>query len=223
MILSNREAEEQKMAQIRVLIVDDHKVVRGGLRAFLLSFDDLALVGEAKNGQDAIAQCDALKPDVVLMDLVMPGMDGPEATRRIRAAHPNTQIIALTSFQEEDLVEKALQAGAIGYLLKDIDADELAEAIRAAQQGRPTLAPAATQALIHAAAGPPKLGHDLTDREREVLALLVEGLTNRQIAHRLSVSASTVKFHVSNVLSKLGAESRTEAVALAVQHKLVEP
>lgn len=208
---------------IRVLIVDDHKVVRGGLKAFLMSFDDLELVGEAKSGEEALRICANAEPDVVLMDLVMPGMDGPEATRAIRAAHPAIQVIALTSFPEETLVEAALQAGAIGYLLKTVEPDELADAIRAAQRGQSTLAPEAAQALIHAHTRQPKPGHDLTEREREVLALMVKGLTNQAIAQQLSVSANTTKFHVSNVLAKLGASSRTEAVALALEHHLVEP
>jgi NarL family two-component system response regulator LiaR len=209
------------MERIRVLIVDDHKVVRGGLRTFLLAFDDLELVGEARDGEEALLRCRDLQPDVVLMDMVMPVMDGPDATRAIREQFPSTQVIALTSFEEEDKVHRAMAAGAIGYLLKDVDADELAEAIRAAHGGTPTLAPEAAHALIHAATRPPEPGHDLTDREREVLALVVDGLTNRQIAARLSVSPSTIKFHVGNVLSKLGAASRTEAAALAVQHGLI--
>jgi NarL family two-component system response regulator LiaR len=205
---------------IRVMLVDDHAVVRSGLGAFLLAFDDLELVSEAGSGEEAVRLCEQVQPDVVLMDLVMPGMDGAEATHAIRERCPQIQVIALTSFKERELVEGALQAGAIGYLLKNITADELAEAIRAAHAGRPTLAPEAAQALVQAASQPFKPGHDLTSREREVLALMVEGLNNREIAERLVVSLSTAKFHVSSILSKLGVESRTEAVALAVQHKL---
>ena len=207
---------------IRVMLVDDHAVVRSGLSAFLLAFDDLELVGEASGGAEAVRLCDRLQPDVVLMDLMMPGMDGAAATRAIRERCPHIQVIALTSFKEEDLVQGALQAGAIGYLLKNVTADELAGAIRSAYAGRPTLAPEAAQALIRAATQPRRPGHDLTEREHEVLALMVEGLSNVQIAERLVVSTSTVKFHVSNVLSKLGVRSRTEAVALALQEKLVE-
>jgi NarL family two-component system response regulator LiaR len=203
------------------MLVDDHAVVRSGLGAFLLAFDDLELVGEAGGGEEAVRLCEQLRPDVVLMDLVMPGMDGAVATRAIRERCPQIQVIALTSFKEKELVQGALEAGAIGYLLKNVAANELAGAIRAAHAGRPTLAPEAAQALIQAAREPPSPGYDLTPREREVLALMVEGLSNPEIAERLVLSASTVKFHVSNILSKLGVTSRTEAVALAVQHHLV--
>jgi NarL family two-component system response regulator LiaR len=207
--------------QIRVMIVDDHAVVRSGLAAFLMAYDDLELVAEAGNGTEAIRLCEKTRPDVVLMDLLMPEMDGVEATRTIRQAHPEIQVIALTSFQEDDLVHRALQAGAIGYLLKNVGAEELAAALRRARAGHPVLSPEATRVLLRTARSEPPPGHDLTAREREVLALMAKGLNNSEIAKRLIVSRSTVKFHVSGILSKLGVASRTEAVALALQHRLV--
>jgi NarL family two-component system response regulator LiaR len=208
-------------APIRVLIVDDHLMVRDGLKVFLSTYDDLDVVGDAPDGEQAVQLCAQLQPDVVLMDVLMPHMDGPTATARIRESFPHIQIIALTSFVEEELVQRALQAGAIGYLLKDVHADELAEAIRNAYQGRSTIDLAATQILIQATRQPRPLGYDLTDREREVLALLVSGMTNKEIAADLTVSMGTVRLHVSNILSKLGASNRTEATSLALQHNLV--
>ena len=206
---------------IRVMLVDDHTMVRRGLATFLMVYDDLELVGEAGSGEAAIELCGKVSPDVVLMDLMMPDMDGATATRLIRQRYPSVQVVALTSFKEEQMVQQALQAGAIAYLLKDVSADELARAIRAAHAGRATLAPEAAQALVHAANQPPMPGHDLTERERVVLALMVEGLNNTQIAARLVVSPSTIKTHVSNILSKLGVASRSEAVALALRSGLV--
>ena len=206
---------------IRVMLVDDHTMVRRGLAAFLKVFDDLQLAGEAESGAAAIQLCAEVLPDVVLMDMVMPDMDGAAATRAIRQQFPQVQVIALTSFKEGDLVKNALEAGAIGYLLKDVSADELVKAIRAAHAGRATLSPEAAQALVETANQPPTPGHDLTERELEVLALMVEGLNNTQIAGRLMVSSSTVKSHVSNILSKLGVASRTEAVTLALRSRLI--
>lgn len=207
--------------EIRVLIVDDHAVVRSGLAAFLTVFDDLLLVGEAGSGVEAIQKCQQGNVDVVLMDLVMPEMDGAEATQRIRQQCPQVQVIVLTSFPEENLVQGALQAGAISYLLKNVTADELADAIRAAHAGRSTLSPEATAVLIRAATQPKEPAYDLTPRELEVLALMVQGLSNPEMAEKLVVSRSTIKFHVSSILSKLGVNGRTEAVALAIQKNLV--
>ena len=158
---------------------------------------------------------------LILMDMVMPDMNGATATRTIRQQFPNVQVIALTSFKEEELVKSALEAGAIGYLLKDVSADELVRAIRSAHAGRATLSPEAAQALVHAASQPPAPGYDLTEREREVLALMIEGLNNTQIAGKLTVSPSTIKSHVSNILSKLGVASRTEAVTLALRNRII--
>ncbi len=206
---------------IKVMIVDDHAVVRSGLSAFLMAYDDLELVGEASGGKDAVGRCGEVSPDVVLMDLVMPEMDGAEATRQILEVCPGIKVIALTSFPEEDLVQKALKAGAISYLLKNVSGVELADAIRAAYAGKATLAPEAAEALIHSATKPQAPGQDLTDREREILTLMTRGMNNQSIAGELFISASTVKFHVSNVLMKLGAATRTEAVAIALQNGLV--
>ena len=205
---------------IRVLLVDDHMMVRRGLATILKVFDDLTLAGEAGSGAAAIQLCAEVRPEVVLMDLVMPEMDGATATRLIHQHFPTIHIIVLTSFKEEELVLQALQAGAISYLLKNVSADELAAAIRAAHAGRASFSPEAVQALVHAATQPPALRHDLTPRERAVLALLIEGLNNPQIAQRLLVSPSTIKSHVSNILAKMGVASRTEAATLAVRHQL---
>ncbi|MBW6473689.1 MAG: response regulator transcription factor [Anaerolineaceae bacterium] len=207
---------------IQVLITDDHAVVRNGLSSFLMAYDDLELVGEAKNGEQAVLLCDQIQPDIVLMDLVMPTMDGATAIGLIKQKHPEIQVLALTSYKELKLVQSALKAGAIGYLLKDISAPDLAAAIRSAFVGKPTLAPEAVEALIHASQESDNLlGNDLTEREREVLTLMVEGLNNKQISERLFVSQSTAKSHVSNVLTKLNVNSRTEAVSFALKNKLV--
>lgn len=208
--------------RIRVLVVDDQALVRSGLRNFLLAFDDLELVSEAANGEEAVQLCAQFQPDVVLMDLMMPGMNGAAATRIIRERWPQMRVIALTNFQDAELVQGVLEAGATGYLLKNVSAVELASAIRAAYAGQPTLAPEATQVLIDAATTrPPEVGYDLTPREREVLALMVDGLSNPEIAKQLVIGLSTVKFHVSSILSKLGVTGRAEAITLAWQHDLV--
>jgi NarL family two-component system response regulator LiaR len=207
---------------IRVIAVDDHEVVRGGIKYALLDYDDIELVGEARDGESAVRLCEQARPDVVLMDLMMPGMDGVETTRAIREQCPQVQILVLSSFYDEDLVPRAMQAGAIGYLLKGVSNQELVEAIRTAHAGQPVLAKEAMAALVQAAIPSPQLGDDLNEREREVLALLAQGLSNKEIAERLFLSLATVKYHVRLLLSKLGASSRAEAVALAWQHNLLQ-
>ena len=209
--------------KIRVMVADDHGMVRKGIVAYLKNNPDLEIVGEAENGRDAVELAQKLAPDVILMDLQMPELDGIAATRLITKQHPHTRVIALTSFQERANVQDALQAGAISYLIKNVSGEDLAAAIRAAFAGRAMLAHEAVQALIQPAPAPDEsLGHDLTAREREVLALLVKGMNNNEIADRLSVSHATAKAHVSNILSKLGVSNRAEAIAFALQQKLVQ-
>ncbi len=207
---------------IRVMIVDDHGVVRRGVAAYLRNASDLELVGEARDGREALDVCDQVQPDVVLIDLVMPKLGGAAATRIIRQRWPQVQVIALTSFQEKELVQDALQAGAISYLLKNVSGEDLVATIRAAFVGRSTLAPEVVQALIQPPTRESSLGRDLTLREREVLAWLVKGLSNAEIARRLGISLSTVKTHVSNILSKLSVSNRGEAMALAIEQGLVD-
>jgi NarL family two-component system response regulator LiaR len=206
---------------IQVMLVDDHNVVRSGLATFLKAYEDLELVGEAKNGLEALNLCRKKKPDVILMDLMMPEMDGIAATRAILADYPDIKIIAMTSFEEEELVQGVLAAGAISYLLKNVSSDELAAAIRAAFLGRSTLSPEAATALIHATRPTKQPLYDLTEREMEVLNLVVQGNSNQQIADALVISVATVKAHISNILSKLQVSSRAEAIAYAIKHKIV--
>lgn len=205
---------------IRVVTVDDHEIMRGGIKFTLLAFDDLELVGEAHSGQEAQRVCAEVSPDVVLMDMKMSTMDGIATTKAIKATHPRVQVVMLTSFHDRQLVQQALQAGAVGYVLKDASKDELADAIRAAYAGRTTLSLPAAKDL--AGASPVLLGHDLSERERDVLVLLARGMSNKQIAEQLHRSPFTVRSHVSSIIDKLGAANRAEAAALAVQNGLVD-
>jgi two-component system, NarL family, response regulator LiaR len=208
-------------APIRVVIVDDHELVRGGLETILGLFADIELVGQADSGAAAVTVCDRVQPDVVLMDLVMPGgMDGAETTETLLRTCPGAKVLALTSFSDPELIQRVLRAGALGCLLKNVSGQELAAAIRRAHGGVSTLAPEAADALVHAMASPADAHAALTRREQEVLELMVEGLTNTEIADRLVVSLSTVKTHVSSIIAKLGASTRTEAATIAVREHL---
>jgi NarL family two-component system response regulator LiaR len=206
---------------IRVMTTDDHEIMRGGIRFLLLAFDDLELVAEARSGEEAIRLAEEMRPDVVLMDMKMPGMDGVATTRAIKERYPDVQVLALTSFHDADLVQRALDAGAVGYLLKDTSKEQLADAIRAAKAGQATLSPEAASALVEGKRTRNELGSDLTERELEVLALLEKGLSNIQIAERLHRSPYTIRHHVSQIIAKLGAANRAEAVAIAVRSGLV--
>ena len=206
---------------IRVMLVDDHNVVRSGLATFLKAYDDLELVGEAKNGFEAVNLCRERNPDVILMDLMMPEMDGIEATRAILEDCPDIKIIAMTSFDEEELVYGVLAAGAISYLLKNVSSDALAKAIRDAVSGQSTLSPEAARVLVQATRPTKQPAMDLTEREMEVLNLVVQGNSNQLIAETLFISLATVKAHISNILSKLQVSSRAEAIAYAIKNKLI--
>jgi len=212
---------ETSQKQIRVLVVDDHPITRAGLTLFLKAHSDLSLLGELSSGEEAMAFCDAELPDVILMDLKLPGIDGVSAMQMIRQRYPQVQVIMLTSYPQPSFVERAVQSGAIGYLLKNVSAQELVDAIRAAHQGHSVLAREATEALVQVVRQQTTRDFDLTERERQVLALLVEGLSNAQIAERLTVSRATVKFHIGGILTKLGASSRAEAITLTWQRRLL--
>jgi two-component system, NarL family, response regulator LiaR len=207
-------------AKIRVMIVDDHSVVRSGLGVFLKTVPDMELVGEAEDGEQAVAYAKTLRPEVILMDLMMPGMDGVTATRLIKEYDPSIQVIALTSFQDNELVQSVLKAGAIGYLMKNVTSNELEAAVRSAKARKMVLAPEAAQALVMSTqqAGELEL---LTEREYEVLKLMANGLSNAKIAEQMVVSLSTIKYHVGNILLKLGVDNRVAAVTIALQKKLI--
>jgi two-component system, NarL family, response regulator LiaR len=209
--------------RIRVLIIDDHAMVRLGLSIFLKDFDDLELVGSASGGEEGLKLAGQTNPDVVLMDMMMPTMDGVTTTTLLRQMYPDVQVIALTSFGKEQLVKDAMKAGAIGFLFKDVTADELAQAIRAAVDSQPTLSGEALQALMSTSSDTlSDLPFTLTDTERKVLSLMKQGLKNTEIAEQLGVSRSTIKTHVSNIFSKMGVSNRVEAVTLALRHALIE-
>lgn len=208
--------------KIRVMVVDDHVVVRLGLKHSLLTQDDMELVAEAGSGEEALRLCDRLQPDVVLMDVVMPGMGGIAATRAIRQRYPRVQVVILTSFQQKELVQQAIRAGAIGFLVKTVSIDELAGAIRAAVAGRPILCGEVIRVLMEQSSELSQPQENLTARQQEVLALVAAGRSNNEIADRLIISPATVRHHVSEILARLGAANRAEAAALAMRDGLVE-
>lgn len=216
---------ESPVKRICVLIVDDHAIVRQGLRTFLELQEDITVVGEAANGRVAVEMAGRLRPDVVLMDLVMPEMDGITATRQLRMTCPTAQVIALTSFSEDDRIVPVIQAGACSYVLKDISPDELIEVVRAASRGEARLHPDIARKLMNQVARPPapaKPASDLTEREIEVVRLVANGMSNREIADTLVISEKTVKTHVSSILSKLNLEDRTQLAIYALKHGLAE-
>ena len=211
-----------KKGLIRVIIADDHVMVRSGLRLFLLAFEDLKLVGEAANGEEAVRLCQREKVDVVLMDMVMPVMDGVRATQEIRTNFLHTQVVGLTTFYEAEMIQKMLDAGAVSFLLKSISATELARAIRDASEGKATISPEIQDLLRGRRSSSSNISkYDLSAREREVLACIMSGLSNAEIAQELVISLSTAKFHVSRILAKLNVSNRAEAVSLALQEGLV--
>jgi len=210
-----------EQAPIRVMTVDDHPVVRSGINDMLSIFNDIELVGEAGSGQELLDQIQVLAPDLILMDLIMPHMDGLETTRAVLAQYPDMKIVILTTYPQGDIVQEALEAGAVGFFTKHAQIDVLADAIRSAYRGQTILAPEAIKALMQSKTGSPQLGHDLSKRELQVLALLAEGLSNREIALRLKISRNTVKHHVGTCMSKLEAANRTEAATKALELQLI--
>ncbi len=207
---------------VRIMIVDDHLVIREGLGALLEPFADLRVVGEAENGEDAVRVCHELQPDVILMDLMMPGMDGLEATRTIRRECEGAQVLALTSFTDDQLVRGVLEAGAVGYLLKNVNASELAAAVRAASRGEFTIDPEANRVLVEAMRHPAPSLQALTGRETEVLELVVHGYSNIEIGRRLDISPHTVKNHLRSIYGKLDVSTRTAAARVALKYDLID-
>lgn len=207
---------------IKVLIVDDHPLVRQGISSLLDLYDDMEVVGEAENGKVAMEMCEKFNPDIVLMDLIMPDINGAEATRKILKDLPSIKVVILTSFTDKKLIEDSLKSGAVGYVLKNISGDDLVNTIRKANKGKSTLASEASDFLISNLKNPPSTGFQLTSQEKIIMACLVEGLSNKEIAHKLVLSLSTVKFHVGNILSKLGATSRAGVVSIALKNNLIQ-
>jgi NarL family two-component system response regulator LiaR len=208
--------------KIKVLIVDDHPVVRNGLITFLENYDDINIIGEAENGKEAIEFCENSKTDVVLMDIRMPKLSGIEATDQILKKIPNIKVIILTSFIDKELIANALKVGASSYLLKNEPGEKIIRVIRDAFQGKSNLSSEVTQIMISELRNPSSKRFQLTRREKEILSLMVEGLSNKEIARRLTLSTSTIQFHVTNILSKLGVSKRTEAIYLAIKQNLVK-
>lgn len=206
---------------IKVMLVDDHPIVRDGLKALLIANKDMECVGEAGSGKEALTFCQVTVPDVILMDMAMPGMDGLETTREVLDQYPDVKILILTSFPDEDMVQRTISAGAKGYLLKNVSSNILVNAIRSAYEGQLSFSPEVTLALVEAESHSQRLGDDLSAREREILAMVVQGLSNDEIADRLVISPWTVKHHVSKCISKLGAANRTQAATIAVQYRLI--
>jgi len=207
---------------IKVLIVDDHSLVRKGIKTILSIYDDIEVIGEAENGKEALEICGKCLPDVVLMDLIMPEINGIETTKKILESWPTIKVVTLTSFVDRKLIEDSLKAGAIGYVLKNISGENLVATIRDAEKGKSTLSSEASDFLISNIKKPAVVEYQLTNQEKNILGCLVEGLSNKNIAQKLVLSLSTVKFHVSNILNKLGASSRAEAISIAIKNKLVE-
>jgi NarL family two-component system response regulator LiaR len=207
---------------IKVLIVDDYPLVRQGIKVLLGVYDDIEVIGEAENGQQAIQICEKIKPDIVLMDLVMPEVNGIEATRGILKNWPDVKVVTLTSFIDKKFIEDSIKAGAIGYVLKNISGEKLVETIRNAYKGKSTLSSEASDFLISNMKKPSVTDYKLTSQEKNVLACIVEGLSNKMIARKLVLSLSTVKFHVSNILNKMGVSNRAEATSVALKNKLIE-